>query len=69
MAVAYRQPTFKNPLPAMLKVLGKGFIALWIGLIAMGEQAGRSRAAAELARMGYMEEAKRIMLRKDQDNV
>lgn len=69
MAVAYRQPTFKNPLPAVLKAVGKGFIALWIGLIAMGEQAGRSRAAAELARMGYMEEAKRIMLRKDQDNV
>ena len=65
MAVAYRQPTFKNPLPAMLRAVGKGFIALWIGLIAMGEQAGRSRAAAELARQGYIDEARNLILGKD----
>jgi hypothetical protein len=62
MAVAYRQSTFKNPLPTIFKAIGKGFIALWIGIIAMGESAGRARAAAELSRQGYHEQAKRLML-------
>lgn len=33
--------------------------------ISVGEQAGRSRAASELARMGYYDEAKTLMLGKD----
>ena len=66
MAVAFRQPTFTNPLPTIFKAIGKGFIALWIGIIAMGESAGRARAAAELSRQGYHEEARNLMLRKDE---
>ena len=44
------------------KIIGKTLIALWIGFIAFGESAGRARAAAELTRQGFHEEAKRLML-------
>ena len=63
MAVALRQPTFKNPLPKMVKALGKGLVAVLVGIIALGESAGRARAAAELSRQGYHEEARNLMLR------
>ena len=33
-----------------------------VGLIAFGESAGRARAASELSRMGYHDEAKALML-------
>jgi len=46
----------------MFKVIGKGLLAVFIGMIALGESAGRARAASELARMGYYEEAKNLML-------
>ena len=64
--VNFRRPTFQNPLPKMFKALGKGFMAVFIGIIALGESAGRARAAAELSRQGYHEEARRLMLREDQ---
>ena len=44
------------------KIIGKTLIALWIGFIAFGESAGRARAASELYRQGYVEEARRLML-------
>ena len=44
------------------KIIGKTLIALWIGFIAFGESAGRARAAAELSRQGFHEEARRLML-------
>ena len=69
MAVAYRQPTFKNPLPAIFKGIVSIAIGIFVGMIALGESAGRARAAAELSRQGYHEEAKRLMLRKDQEIV
>ena len=69
MAVAYRQPTFVNPLPKVFKAIGKGLFAVFVGIIAFGESAGRARAAAELARMGYMDEAKSLILREDEKNV
>jgi len=62
MAVALRQPTFKNPLPKVFKAIGKGLFTVFIGIIAFGESAGRARAASELARMGYYNEAKNLML-------
>tara|TARA_B100000683_G_scaffold269725_1_gene307256 strand:- start:1366 stop:1578 length:213 start_codon:yes stop_codon:yes gene_type:complete len=40
----------------------KGLVAVWNGIIALGETAGRARAAAELQRQGYHEEAKAIMI-------
>lgn len=62
MAVAYRQPTFQNPLPKLFRTISKGLFAMFIGIIALGESAGRARAAAELSRQGYHEEAKALML-------
>jgi hypothetical protein len=38
------------------------FVAFLIGTIAMFENAGRARAASELARMGRMDEAKALMM-------
>jgi hypothetical protein len=69
MAVAYRQPTFKNPLPAIFKWIGSVAMGIFVGMIAMGEQAGRSRAAAELSRQGYHDEAKALILGKSVDEV
>ena len=66
MAVAYRQPTFKNPLPAILKGTSKVLVGMLMGIMAFGESAGRARAAAELSRQGYHEEARRLMLREDE---
>ena len=43
-------------------VIRNTLVAIWCGIIAMGEVAGRSRAAAELHRQGYHEEAKALML-------
>ena len=65
MAIALRQPTFKNPLPKLFKAIGKGLIAVLMGIMAFGESAGRARAAAELHRMGYTEEAKWLMINGD----
>ena len=62
--VNFRRPTFKNPLPKMFKSIGKGLMAVFIGIIAFGESAGRARAAAELARMGYQDEARALMLKE-----
>ena len=50
----------KNPFYGVGTVLA----GIWMGMIAMGEQAGRSRAASELARMGYYDEARNLMLGK-----
>ena len=60
MAVAYRQPTFKNPFPEMFK-------RIFTGMINACERAGRARAASELAKMGRYEDAKRIMLEANRD--
>ena len=68
MAVALRQPTFKNPLPKMFKLLGKVLMTVLMGIMAFGESAGRARAAAELSRQGLHKEAKALML-KEYNNV
>tara|TARA_B110000046_G_C12921904_1_gene367514 strand:+ start:801 stop:989 length:189 start_codon:yes stop_codon:yes gene_type:complete len=44
------------------KIIGKTLIAFWIGFIAFSESAGRARAAAELSRQGFHDEAKALML-------
>jgi len=36
-------------------------VSAFIAIVAFGEQAGRARAASELARQGYMNEAKYLM--------
>ena len=62
MSVTFRQPTFKNPLPLIFETIAKVSIGIFMGMIALGESAGRARAAAELHRQGYHEEAKALML-------
>ena len=62
---ALAMKAFKNPFMAVGTVLA----GMWMGMMAMGEQAGRSRAAAELARMGYYDEAKALMLNKESKDV
>ena len=51
---------FKNPFATVGAVL----TGIWLGMIAFGENAGRARAASELARMGYYDEARNLMLGK-----
>lgn len=65
MAVAFRQPTFKNPLPAILSVTKKFAMGTLAVMITVTESAGRARAAHQLHVMGYTEEAKQLMLQRD----
>ena len=44
------------------KVLQTALVTFAMGVWAFGESAGRARAAAELTRQGYHEEARRLML-------
>ena len=44
-------------------------ITIFVGIIAFGESAGRARAASELARMGYYDEAKALMIQGAKKNV
>jgi hypothetical protein len=48
--------------PKFIKTLGKYVVAFAMGVWAFGESAGRARAASELVRQGFHEEAKRLML-------
>ena len=43
-------------------VVRNALIALFVGIIALGESAGRARAAAELSRQGFHDEARALML-------
>ena len=43
------------------KVLRTALSVAFVGLIAFGESAGRARAASELSRQGYHDEAKALM--------
>ena len=47
------------------ETVSKFFKSVMHGIIAMGESAGRARAARELTRMGLHKEAKALMLGKD----
>ena len=44
------------------KVLRTALSVAFVGLIAFGESAGRARAASELSRQGYHDEARALML-------
>ena len=46
-------------------VVRQALAVFFVGLSAFGENAGRARAARELARQGYHDEAKNLMLGKD----
>jgi hypothetical protein len=44
------------------KMIRTALSVAFVGLIAFGESAGRARAAAELSRQGYHDDAKSLML-------
>ena len=46
-------------------VIRSALMVGFLAVVAIGESAGRARAARELARMGMVEEAKALMLVKD----
>lgn len=48
--------------PKFIKTLGKYAVAIAMCIWAFGESAGRARAASELYRQGFHEEAKKLML-------
>lgn len=50
-------------------LIRNALIAFFVGMIALGESAGRARAARELANMGRYDEAKALMLQKDNEDV
>ena len=53
---------FYNITCKICTVILNAFVGAFVALIAMGETAGRARAAAELTRQGYHDEAKAIMM-------
>jgi len=61
--------SFYNITCKVCDVIRKALMTAFVAVIAFGESAGRARAAAELARMGYMDEAKALILREDEKNV
>ena len=64
MAVAFRQPTFQNPIPSILKGTGKVLLGVFMTMIAFGESAGRARAASALAQQGLYKEAQALMMKE-----
>ena len=44
------------------KMIRTALSVAFVGMIAFGESAGRARAASELSRQGYHDEAKALML-------
>jgi hypothetical protein len=48
--------------PRFIRKFGKIIVAIGMGIWAFGESAGRARAAAELSRQGYHQEARNLML-------
>ena len=61
--------SFYNITCKVCDVIRKALVAFFVGMIAIGENAGRARAASELARQGYYDQAKELMLRKDKEDV
>ena len=66
---AITHTSFYNITCKVCRVIRNAFIAFFVTMIALGESAGRARAASELARQGYMKEAKALMLREDEQDV
>ena len=66
---AITHTSFYNITCKVCTVIRNVLITIFVGMVALGESAGRARAARELANMGRYEEAKALMLRKDKENV
>ena len=62
MTVATISNTTWNYTCKICSVIRNVFAVFLVGVIALGESAGRARAAAELSRQGYHDEAKALMI-------
>ena len=62
MTVATISNTTWNFTCKICGVIRNAFAIAFVAIIAFGESAGRARAASELSRMGYHDEAKALML-------
>ena len=62
MTVATISNTTWNYTCKICSVIRNAFAVFFVGLIAFGESAGRARAASELSRQGYHDEARALML-------
>jgi hypothetical protein len=62
MTVATMTSTTWNYTCKICSIIRKAFYVAFVGLIALGESAGRARAASELSRQGYHAEARALML-------
>ena len=62
MTVATMTNTTWNYTCKICSMIRNALAVAFVALIAFGESAGRARAAAELSRQGYPDEAKALML-------
>ena len=62
---AITHTTFYNITCKICTVIRNALVTAFVAIIAFGESAGRARAASELARQGYYQEAQNLMLGKD----
>ena len=60
--------SFYNITCKVCEVIRKALVTAFVAVIAFGENAGRARAAHQLASMGMYEEAKALMLKKTEES-
>jgi len=60
--------SFYNITCKVCEVIRKALVTAFVAVIAFGENAGRARAAHQLASMGMYEEAKALMLQKTEES-
>jgi hypothetical protein len=65
---AITHTSFYNITCKICDVIRKALVTAFVAVIAFGENAGRARAAHQLASMGMYEEAKALMLQKTEES-
>ena len=65
---AITHTSFYNITCKVCDIIRKALVTAFVAVIAFGENAGRARAARQLASMGMYEEAKALILQKTEDS-
>jgi hypothetical protein len=65
---AITHTSFYNITCKVCDIIRKALVTAFVAVIAFGENAGRARAAHQLASMGMYEEAKALMLQKTEES-
>jgi len=65
---AITHTSFYNITCKVCDIIRKALVTAFVAVIAFGENAGRARAAHQLASMGMYEEAKALMLEKTKES-